>query len=94
LLLEQAGTCTLQYHRSFPNSYLCPIETTMPLGITGNDIPEEVWGLIASYLPEEEVTTLISVNRAFFNFVLHGKYQEVRWTKLDLNFVDLLCRLQ
>lgn len=61
----------------------------MPLGITGNDIPEEVWGLIASYLPEEETPTLISVNRAFSNFV-HGKYQEVRWTKLDLKFVDLL----
>jgi len=61
---------------------------------TGIDLPEEVWRLIASYLPERRIYELLSVNRTFFNLALEARYRVVRWTKLDKKFLDVLHRLQ
>ena len=66
--------------------------------ITGNDIPEDIWRIIANHILQsgtsQDLYGLISVNRSFFNVVLDMKYGEVRWTKLDLTVVRLLGRLQ
>lgn len=66
--------------------------------ITGNDIPDEIWRIIANHVLQSgtshDLYRLISVNRTLFNVVLDMKYGEVRWTKLDRNVVRLLGRLQ
>ncbi len=54
------------------------------------NLPEEVWRLIASYLPERRIFELLSVNRTFFNVGLDTRYREVIWTKLDEKFLDVL----
>ena len=67
--------------------------------ITGNDIPDDIWRIIANHILQQSGTShdlyrLISVNRTLFNVVLDMKYGEVRWTKLDRTVVCLLRRLQ
>jgi hypothetical protein len=67
--------------------------------ITGNDIPDEIWRIIANHILQcgtsySVLYRLISVNRTFFNVVLDMKYSEVRWTKLDRTMIRLLDRLQ
>ena len=66
--------------------------------ITGNDIPDDIWRIIANHILQSETSNdlyrLISVNRTLFNVVLDMKYGEVRWTKLDRTVVRLLGRLQ
>lgn len=66
--------------------------------ITGNDIPDEIWRLIANHILQSgtshDLYRLISVNRTLFNVALDMKYGEVRWTKLDWTVVRLLGRLQ
>ena len=61
---------------------------------TGNDIPEDIWRVITSFLSTEVVLQLISVNRTFFNVALDMKYREVAWIKLDSGFLNILHRLQ
>jgi len=61
---------------------------------TGDDLPEDVWRDIISFLPTELVLQMISVNRTFFNVALDMKYREVAWTKLDNGFLNILHRLQ
>jgi len=68
--------------------------------ITGNDIPDDIWRIIAGYLQDSfypnfnAFYSLISVNRSFFHYILVAKYREVRWVKLDKEFMRLLKRLQ
>lgn len=66
--------------------------------ITGNDIPDDIWRIIANHILQsgtsQDVYRLISVNRSLFNLVLDMKYGEVRWVQLDLTVVRLLGRLQ
>ena len=61
---------------------------------TRSELPEDVWRLIASYLPTYQIFGLLSVNRAFFNVALDNMYREVRWTKRDMTFLHVLHRLQ
>ncbi|KAF7305461.1 hypothetical protein HMN09_00798800 [Mycena chlorophos] len=58
------------------------------------DVPEDVWRLIASFLPESHRRTLISVNKAFYNIVLDERYGVVRWDKLDRAMIKSLARLR
>lgn len=63
--------------------------------ITGNDLPDDVWRLIANYIHEVSgLSRYISVNRTFFNLVLSAKYGEVHWFRLDRRFIRILERLQ
>ena len=66
--------------------------------ITGNDIPDDIWRIIANHILQSgtshDVYRLISLNRSLFNTVLDMKYGEVRWTQLDWTVVRLLGRLQ
>ncbi|KAF8909640.1 hypothetical protein CPB84DRAFT_1724119 [Gymnopilus junonius] len=64
--------------------------------VTGDDIPEEIWRIIAGYLAQG-VTNMgpyISVNLTFYNFVLGKRYGEVRLVKPDKRFLHLLKRLR
>ncbi|KAF9483712.1 hypothetical protein BDN70DRAFT_873566 [Pholiota conissans] len=65
---------------------------------TGNDLPDEVWRIIAHYASEgkssREVAASMSINRTFFNVVLSAKYGEIRWFRLDKRFIRVLERLQ
>jgi hypothetical protein len=71
-----------------------------PPRITGNDIPDDIWRIIAGHLEDSfypffgHFHTLISVNHSFFHYILGAKYREVRWVKLDRQFMRLLKRLQ
>ncbi|KAJ7074738.1 hypothetical protein C8F01DRAFT_1076116 [Mycena amicta] len=58
------------------------------------DIPEDVWRIIASFLPQKHLRTLISVNKAFYNIVLDARYMVVRWDKLDKGMIKSLARLR
>ncbi|CAA7266762.1 unnamed protein product [Cyclocybe aegerita] len=66
--------------------------------ITGKDIPDDIWYLIASYLADgrraEDLRRFMSIHRCFFNFVLDLKYGEVRWVRIDKAFMTILKRLQ
>lgn len=68
--------------------------------ITGNDLPDDVWRIIALYLHwaptlgKSLAFPFISVNRSFFDFVLSTKYREVHWVKLDKPFYKALQQLQ
>lgn len=72
--------------------------TRARMRITGNDIPDDIWRIIANHILQSgtshDLYRLISVNRSLFNVVLDMKYGEVRWTKLDWTVVRLLVRLQ
>ncbi|KAJ3511051.1 hypothetical protein NLJ89_g4322 [Agrocybe chaxingu] len=66
--------------------------------LTGNDLPDDIWRLIASHISSEEPLhrfyRLISVNRTFFDVILDAKYSEVRWVRLSEKFMRGLQRLQ
>jgi len=86
--------------RDMPSSIIPVPPSPAPPRITGNDIPDDIWRIIAGYLEDSlypffgDFHTLISVNRSFFHYILVAKYREVRWVKLDRQFVRLLKRLQ
>lgn len=81
-------------------SLIIPELPPSPPRITGNDIPDDIWRIIAGHLEHlfypssGRFHTLISVNRTFFHYILVTKYREVRWVKLDRQFIRLLKRLQ
>ncbi|KAF7329144.1 hypothetical protein MKEN_00175000 [Mycena kentingensis (nom. inval.)] len=59
------------------------------------DIPQDVWSLIAQYLPRDrQLYALISLNRAFYNIILDDRYRVLRWDKLDHEMVKSLARLR
>ena len=55
-----------------------------PPRITGNDIPDDIWRIIAGHIEDSfypfssAFHALISVNRSFFHYILSAKYREVR----------------
>lgn len=57
-------------------------------------LPEDIWQLIASWVPLHHLFTLISVNRAFYNIVLDARYREIHWNKLDGLMTKSLVRLR
>ncbi|KAF9447067.1 hypothetical protein P691DRAFT_776410 [Macrolepiota fuliginosa MF-IS2] len=59
-----------------------------------DDIPLEIWDLIASFLPLTERPRLMSLNRYFLAKFLHERYGEIRWAILDQNMIWYLRRLQ
>ncbi|KAF9447063.1 hypothetical protein P691DRAFT_732124 [Macrolepiota fuliginosa MF-IS2] len=59
-----------------------------------DDIPLEIWDLIASFLPLTERPRLMSLNRYFLAKFLHERYGEIRWAILDQNMIRYLRRLQ
>ncbi|KAJ7106265.1 hypothetical protein C8R44DRAFT_886146 [Mycena epipterygia] len=56
-------------------------------------LPEDIWRCVASFIPDGQLNTLISVNSALYNIVLDAKYQEVHWTKPDGEMSYSLARL-
>lgn len=62
--------------------------------MSGDDLPNEIWWLIADFLPDKALHQMMSVHRVFFHVALGRKYKEVRWTKPDETFVYWLTRLQ
>ncbi|KAF9440436.1 hypothetical protein P691DRAFT_780083 [Macrolepiota fuliginosa MF-IS2] len=58
------------------------------------EIPFEIWELIAGFLPRTEHPKLMPINRSFFSIVLHERYGDIRWTILDEDMVRCLHRLQ
>ena len=87
--------------RDMPSSIIpMPLSPAPRPRITGDDIPDDIWRIIAEYLEDSlypfsrHFHILISVNRSFFHYILVAKYREVRWVKLDRQFVRLLQRLQ
>ncbi|CAA7264260.1 unnamed protein product [Cyclocybe aegerita] len=70
------------------------------LPIAGNDIPDDIWRLIATHIAEnmkiKYMLPLMAVNRTFFEFILDLKYHEVRWDSVveDRNIEKILRRLQ
>jgi hypothetical protein len=77
------------YH---PQTWLLPLYASS--GCLGNDLPDDVWRIVVSFLPTEVVLQMISVNRTFFNMALDMKYRQVVWIKLDSGFLKILHRLQ
>jgi hypothetical protein len=70
-----------------------------PPRLTGNDIPDDIWRIIAGHLKDSfpflnHFYNFLSVNRSFFHYILVVKYREVRWVKLDKEFMRQLNRLQ
>ncbi|KAJ7641574.1 hypothetical protein FB45DRAFT_359579 [Roridomyces roridus] len=57
-------------------------------------LPQDVWQCIATFIPESELPSLISVNLALYNIVLDTKYREVNWTMYDQSLVNSLVRLR
>ncbi|KAJ3502829.1 hypothetical protein NLJ89_g8711 [Agrocybe chaxingu] len=66
--------------------------------IAGNDIPGDIWRLIAFHIAKtmkiQYMLPLMAVNRSFFEFILDLKYREVQWHNVDADFVKTLRRLQ
>ncbi|KAH9475243.1 hypothetical protein JR316_0012354 [Psilocybe cubensis] len=69
--------------------------TTVP-AVTGNDIPDEVWRIIAQLVSSStsSMTRYMAINRTFFNYALSQRYREVQWVVLDQALVKQLDRLQ
>ncbi len=40
------------------------------------DLPYEIWSLIAEHLPEKQVRRMYSVNKALFNIAMDLQYKE------------------
>jgi hypothetical protein len=57
-------------------------------------LPEDIWQCIASFIPQNALLRLISVNKAFYNIVLDTKYREIHWAKLDRPMIKSLVRLR
>lgn len=65
--------------------------------VTGDDIPDEVWHIIAAYVARgvtDHMAPYMSVNRTFYNFALDKRYGEVRLVTPDKQFQHLLKRLR
>ncbi|KAJ7472018.1 hypothetical protein FB451DRAFT_1251692 [Mycena latifolia] len=61
---------------------------------TGLLLPDDIWQCVASFIPDYQLLTLISVNKAFYNIVLDAKYREIHWAKLDGPMTKSLVRLR
>ncbi|KAJ7280173.1 hypothetical protein C8J57DRAFT_1301823 [Mycena rebaudengoi] len=57
-------------------------------------LPDDIWQCVASFIPQQQLLRLISVNRAFYDIVLDAKYREVLWVKLDEQMIKSLVRLR
>ncbi|KDR72899.1 hypothetical protein GALMADRAFT_142611 [Galerina marginata CBS 339.88] len=78
-----------------PSAGARPAELHLHPQITGNDIPDEIWRIIAGYTLQTGLEPLyMGVNRSFYNYALDMRYREVRWIKLDKPFTQRLQRLQ
>ncbi|KAG6906903.1 hypothetical protein DXG01_011458 [Tephrocybe rancida] len=58
------------------------------------DLPPDIWALIADHIPLQELDELLSVNRAFFDLALDARYRTVEWAILDNKLIRMLDRLQ
>ena len=57
-------------------------------------IPDDVWMHIAQFIPEDDLKTLFSVNRAFFHLSMNARYHTVVLRVMDLDTFKLVLRLQ
>ena len=65
--------------------------------ITGDDIPEDIWHIIVSYLFQikpRRIGPYMAVNRTFFNSILDRRYGKLWLISLDQRTLDRLERLQ
>ncbi|KAG6917402.1 hypothetical protein DXG01_002671 [Tephrocybe rancida] len=57
------------------------------------DLPQDVWELVATYLSQEELVALVAINRVFLNLVLDTRFGEVEWIQPNSRMVKSLIRL-
>ncbi|KAF9039283.1 hypothetical protein BJ165DRAFT_1407487 [Panaeolus papilionaceus] len=67
--------------------------------ITANDIPDDIWRLIAEELLRslgrvKLPSVYMSVNRTFFDYFLVQQYGEIEWVQLDQKMITVLNHLQ
>jgi hypothetical protein len=58
------------------------------------ELPQDIWELIARYLPKQDIFCFISLNRALLNIALDERYRTVAWLDPDEKLVKLLRRLE
>ncbi|KAJ7773643.1 hypothetical protein DFH07DRAFT_801344 [Mycena maculata] len=57
-------------------------------------LPYEIWQCVAAFIPDRQLPSLISVNKAFYDKAMDSKYREVHWTMADKNMIKSLLRLR
>lgn len=59
-----------------------------------SDLPPEIWGAIAHFLPSTEIVKLMGVHRVFMEQALDGIYRELHMTKICPYFLHKLDMLR
>ena len=59
-----------------------------------DDLPPEIWALIARYLPRETLISMMLVNRTFYTMALDDIYQKLVMDHIDETFIRTLEALK